>query len=283
MSDEPGRDPQAPQDAPPAQPPVDALFGDEELGLPAPGPAEEHRRRAPVRAVVVGIVVLVLGALWYFASLNHQRWFLQVTGDTVSIERGYYFPIGSGAWTPTPAYESFTLPSGVVPERAGSMSIEDLDQVLLELFTTIAERELADLAAGNVDLAERMIKRANKLRTLRIGDPVEEKLMVMQGDVAFRRGLTEVRGLQNRFDEALKHFRRAAMHGGVTYSGADRWVEAIVRLREDFRRLSKESGLDPDQILSNPPAPSTGEERPARAAEEPAQPRQDPAPDSGSP
>ncbi len=265
---------QAPPEDPPdpkPQPPVDALFGDEELGLPPP-PDEGRRRRAPVRVVVAVVAVLVVAALWYFASLNHQRYFLRVKKEAVRVERGYYFPLGSGAWTPTPAYEPFKLPPGIAPERSGAMSIEELDQVLLRLFLTIAERELSDLAAGNVDLAERMVKRANKLRSLRIGDPIEEKLMVMQGDVAFRRGLTEVRGLQNRFDEALKHFRRAAMHGGVSYSGADRWVEAITRLREEFRRLSTESGLDPDQILSNPPAlpsaPRPGAARPSTATDE---------------
>ncbi len=264
----------------PAQPPVDELFGEEELGLPPPQ-SEGQRRGTPVRAVVVGVAILVVGALWYFASLNHERYFLKVKKEMVRVERGYYFPLGSGAWTPTPAYEPFKLPPGIAPEKSGAMSIEELDQVLLKLFLTIAERELSDLAAGNVDLAERMVKRANKLRSLRIGDPIEEKLMVMQGDVAFRRGLTEVRGLQNRFDEALKHFRRAAMHGGVSYTGADKWVEAISRLREEFRRLSKESGLDPDQILANPPKLSPDGERAVKPRSRPARPPKK-APDAGA-
>ena len=148
MSDE---KPPEPKDAPP--PPVDSLFGEEELGLP-PASDEGHRRRAPVRAVVAVVAVLVVAALWYFASLNNQRYFLRVKSEMVRVERGYYFPLGSGAWTPTPAYEPFKLPKGIAPDRSGAMSIEELDQVLLKLFMTIAEKELGDLAAGNVDLAD---------------------------------------------------------------------------------------------------------------------------------
>ncbi len=250
-----------PKEQDPPKPPVDDLFGDDELGPPPPLPEGPARRRAaPVRAVALVIGGLVLVVLWYFASLNHDRWYLRVKGEQVSVERGYYFPIGSGPWTPTPAYEPFDLPAGVAPERSGGMTIDQLDEVLLKLFVTISERELGDLAKGDVARAERMLRRANRLRTLRFDDSTEDRLMVLQGDVAFRKGLTEVRGLQVRLDEALRHFRRAAMHGGEKYKGAERWVEAIGKLREDFRRLSRESGLDPDKILVDPPASESDDE-----------------------
>jgi hypothetical protein len=248
------------------KPPVDDLFGDEDLGLEgAPPPDEGSGRRLPLKLMGAVLALVALGLLWWLSSRHHEKFFIVVHGDTVKVERGYYFPFGSGAYTPSPAYEPFTLPPGVAPEKTGAMSANEVDRVLHRLFITIAEKEIADVEAGDPDEAELMLLRAQKLLTTGIAD--DRKLLELLGDVAFRRGLTEVRGVQARFDKALEQFRLAAMRGGVAYKGADRWVEAITRLRAEFRSLSVESGLDPDQILSQPPAlPPIAPKKPAPEA-----------------
>lgn len=238
------------------QPPVDELFGDEDLGLDAaPRTPEPVRRKGPIRIAIAGVAVVVFALLWYASSVHHDQFYLKLKGDTVRVARGWYFPFGSSEWTPNRAYESFKLPPGVEPEKTGAMSAKQLDQVLLNLFVAIAERELEDLEGGNPDVAEDMLLRANKLQFTSVSD--DRRLLEMLGDVAFRRGLTEVRNLQMRFDEALTQFRLAAMRGGNAYRGAQRWVDAITRLREEFRRLSVESGIDPDRVLAPPPSMGT--------------------------
>ena len=111
----------------------------------------------------------------------------------------------------------------------------------------VARRELNDLKSGRIDVAEDMLMRGQKLRSTSVSD--DRVLLRLLGDVAFRRGLTEVKGLQSRFDEALTQFRLAHRRGGNVYKGAKKWVKAISKLRLEFKRLSLESGIDPDLLL----------------------------------
>ncbi|MCA9540729.1 MAG: hypothetical protein KC620_17640 [Myxococcales bacterium] len=260
------------------KPQVDDLFGDEDLGLDAaPPPREAAPRRLPMRLILAVVAIIAVALFWYLSSAHHEKFYIRVDGDVVHVERGYYFPVGSGSWMPNRAYEAFKLPPGISPERTGAMSAEEVDATLHRLFVTIAQRELNNLESGNADVAEDMLMRAQKLRSTSIAD--DRKLLQMLGDVAFRRGLKEVRGIQSRFDEALAQFQIAAMRGGEMYPGAQKWVDAISRLRAEFRRLAVDSGLDPDLILNEPPvlpaldkllpgdAPAEGEPAPAPPAE----------------
>ena len=226
------------------------LFGAEDLGLDAPPPGESGRRAAPVKAVVVGIGLVVLALLWYWSSLHHDKFYLSVDGERVTVRRGLYFPFGTSTFAPTGGYNSFALPSGLAPETLGPMSHEELDRVLRTLYVRIARLQLKDLDQGNPDKAEDMLRRALKLSFSSATDEVE--VIELRGDVAFRRGLKEVRGIQERFDEALRQFRNAARQGGSEYTGAEKWVESISRLRDEFRQLALASNLDPDKILSSP-------------------------------
>ena len=97
-----------------------------------------------------------------------------------------------------------------------------------------------------------------------------KRSFALLGDVAFRRGITEVRSIQARFDEALEHFNMAAMRGGQVYTGARVWVDAITRLRAEFRKLALSSGVDPDLLLPNTaPNPLPKEPRVPQKAESP--------------
>ena len=137
----------------------------------------------------------------------------------------------------------------------------------------IAKGQLKDLKNGDPDLAEDMIWRAQKLRSTSVAD--DRRTWSLLGDVAFRRGLTEVRSIQARFDEALEHFNMASIRGGDAYQNARTWVEAISRLRSEFRKLALDSGLDPDLILhtskkegeSSPKTTSTSDS-PAKGSDE---------------
>ena len=258
------------------KPPVDDLFGEEDLGGLArdPGPLPEAPPRRPPMKLIAGLAgaLLIVGA-WWLSSRNSERFFIVVDGDMVRVEKGYFLPFGSGPHAPTPAYDAFRLPPGVRPDKSGAMTVEKVDKVLYALFFRIADREIADLEAGDMEVAEEMLMRAQKLQTTSITD--DRILLEKLGDVSFRRGITQVQGIQQRFDAAIRQFELASRRGGATFTGAEKWVESIKRLREEFRRLSAESGLDPDLLLggAHPPAEAKAEPAPAKPAA--------PAPDAG--
>lgn len=236
---------------------VDELFGDEELGMEhprrgdgSPTGSPPKKGRGKLKLVLVALALLAVGLFWYVSSTHHDKYYLRVEGDTVRVERGYFFPVGSGAWgSSNPAYTPFRLPEGVAVPTSGAMSLEEVDVKLYDLYVAIARRNLDDLAAGDVDVAEDMIRRANKLGSSSIAR--DRKLAQMRGDVAFRRGLMEVRGIQTRLDLALEQFSEATRQGGEKSQGAQQWVDAIYRMRNDVRRLAIDSGLDPDLILTD--------------------------------
>ncbi len=238
----------------PQRPAVDDLFGDDEPGgaPPPPGSGPPARRgRAGIRLALAGAVLGAVALLWFLSMRNHDRYFLTVEDDTIAVERGLWFPFGAAEYRESRAYAPLQLPAGVLPERTGAMSKDELDDVLLKLFVGIAEREIADLDKGDMDRAEDVLLRAGKLGNIDLHD--DRRVSSLMGDVHYRRGLSEVRVLTDRFDDALRHFELAARHGGARYRGADRWVESIRRLREEFKRLSVESGLDPEKVLAEPP------------------------------
>jgi hypothetical protein len=239
----------------PKRPAVDDLFGDEPGGgtPPPTAPPPARRGRAGARLAIVGLV-LGLGAFFWFLSMrHHERYYLTVEDETIVVERGLWFPFGASEYRESRAYAPLQLPPGVQPDRTGEMSKQELDEALLRLFVGIAEREIGDLEKGDMDRAEDVLLRASKLGNIDLED--DRKVGALMGDVHYRRGLSEVRVLTGRFDDALRHFELAARHGGARYRGADRWVEAIRRLREEFKRLSIESGLDPEKVLAEPPPP----------------------------
>ena len=235
------------------KPTVDELFDEEDIRMDPPqGPPPQRRVSLPslrFGSVAIGLVLFIV--FWWLSSLQHDRFYLVVDDDQVRIERGYFFPFGSGEWAESRAYEPFSLPRGIKPERTGAMDKKARDATLLQLYMAIAKKELEDLSTGSVDNAEDVLWRAQKLQSTNSDD---RRILRMLGDVAFRRGLKEVRGIQSRFDEALEQFTLAAMRGGAAYDGAHKWVAAIKDLRDEFRRLAVESGLDPDLILAEPPA-----------------------------
>lgn len=231
---------------------VDELFGDDEIGgdnAPPPPSGDGGRGRGRFRLIAVVVAVIAVAAFYFLSSTNHEKYFIQVDGETVKVERGYFFVVGSGAWSASnPAYKPFTLPKGVTPNKTGAMSLEEVDAVLYDLYVEIAQNQLKNEKDGDPDIAEEMLHRANKLSSSSIAR--DRKLQAMQGDVSFRRGIKEVRGIQTRFDLAIEQFQEAARRGGHVYRGSDAWVETIKRHREELRALSVSSGLDPQLVLA---------------------------------
>lgn len=254
----------------------DELFGEEDLGFEPAPPPKAPSRGLPFKPIFAVGLVLLIALLWYVSSVHHTRFYLEVDSDRVVVKRGLYLPFGTSRWTPTSAYDTFALPAGVVPSMTGAMSHDEMDRVLRELFVRIARAELDDLQGGDAERAEDMLMRAHKLR--HTTPQQDREIFEMLGDVSFRRGLSEVRGIQERFDEALKQFRLATRQGGNSFKGAQKWVDAIEGHREAFRRLAEESGMNPDHLFEPPTVPTL-----FAPPAEPEAPEPPTAPDAGTP
>ena len=101
--------------------------------------------------LLLGVGIVVLGALWWLSVLQHDRFYVLIENNSMRVERGYYFPVGHGAWSPSRAYKPLDLPRGIRPEKLGAMSIDELDHTLMNLFMSIARTDLKDLADGDLD------------------------------------------------------------------------------------------------------------------------------------
>lgn len=238
------------------KPQVDELFGDDDAGMdpPPPGPdagGGRKKRGAKFKLIVLLLVVILGAVFWFVSSAHHEQFYLTVDGKMVKVERGWFFPVGAGAWYPrSRAYTPFRLPEGVTPEKTGAMSLEEIDTTLYALYVDIARQHLTDFEMGDPDTAEEMLHRANSINGLSVAN--KRNLDEMEGDVAFRRGLKEVRGIQTRFDLALEQFEAANRQGGVVFQTAEKWAEAIRRHRDEYERLVQESGLKPEEIFGDP-------------------------------
>lgn len=266
------------------KPQVDELFGDDEIGMEGPPPSEPEsgdggrKGRGKLKIAIALLVLIGVAVFWFVSSAHHEQYYLVVEGDTVKVERGYFFPVGAGAWgTSNPAYTPFRLPEGVRPGKTGAMSLEEIDATLYDLYVDIARKNLGDFKTGDPDVAEEMLRRANKLSSSSVA--ADRKLMQMRGDVAFHRGLKEVRGIYTRFDMALEQFQEASRQGGLEFQDAQAWVDALERMRNDFRALSIKSNLDPDVVLADPAtlAPPEGAVEPPADADAPPPPVDAPA------
>ncbi len=254
------------------KPPVEDLFSEEESALDTDaGPEPTRRSRGSLRPIIAAVGVILLGLLWYVSSVHHTRFYLEVDDNRVSVERGLYLPFGTSQYAPTTAYDAFKLPAGVAPELTGAMTHQELDRVLRDLFVRVARKEIDDMERGDPERAEAMLLRAHKLRHTTASE--DRDLLDMLGDVSFRRGLREVRGIQERFDAAVRQFRMAARRGSARFQNAEQWAAAIARQRDEVRQLAKTSGLDPDTFLmnaaqGNPPSLLPPMEPPPAAAAE---------------
>ncbi len=243
------------------KPQVDELFGDDDAGMDAPPPGTDaqdgggKKRGAKFKLVVLLLVLVGFAAFWFVSSAHHEQFYLTVDGRTVKVERGYFFPVGAGAWSSSnPAYTSFVLPEGVTPEKTGAMSLEEIDATLYTLYVDIARQNLTDFEMGDANVAEEMLRRANKLSSSSVA--ADRKLQEMRGDVAFRRGLKEVRDIKTRFDQALEQFESAHRQGGLVFQNADAWSKTIRRHRADYETLiGLDDNLDVDKVFGNPPKP----------------------------
>ncbi len=242
---------------------VDDLFGEElfEPGGSTPAPGKEPSGEGPSKWWLILVAVLVLGVGWYLSDRQHNRYFLVVNGGVVHVERGYFFPFGSGSWSESRAYEPFQIPAGIQVQSSGALSAQSLDQKLLKIYIEIATQEVADLEHGRPELAEAIQLSEQKLRTTTVAD--NRLVLRLLGDVAFRRGISEFKGIQSRLEQARSHFETAAMRGGKHARWAREWAQSIDRLRQEIRDLSVRSGLDPDLILEKRPPSVANIEAPA--------------------
>jgi len=241
------------------KPQVDELFGDDDAGMDAPPPGSDggdgggKKRGAKFKLLLVLLVLVGFAAFWFVSSAHHEQFYLTLDGRTIKVERGYFFPVGAGAWSSSnPAYSPLVLPEGVTPAKTGAMSLEEIDKTLYTLYVDVARQNLTDFEMGDANVAEDMLRRANKLSSSSVA--ADRRLQEMRGDVAFRRGLKEVRDIKTRFDHALRQFEDAHRQGGVVFGTAEEWAQTIRAQRDAYVALVKKSNLTVEQVFGNPKA-----------------------------
>ncbi len=259
-SEEPAQAPIAPQPSESVKEPVTPDTSTKSQNTPLPIQKPRHS----IKWILALTAVVALLVLWLISDRHHNRYFVVIEGQSAHIERGFYFPVGSSAFSPSRAYEAFQLPAGFTAQSSEALTLKELNAQLLNLYLNAADAALRDMQSSP-DLAEDLLVRANKLDNVTRED--EQHILESLGHVAFRRGLAEITGVQASLERALEQFKIASMRCDPSDQGPKRWVEALSRINEEFRKLTQETGLNPDKVLNQAEAKDSAGRAPEVQAE----------------
>jgi hypothetical protein len=152
------------------------------------------------RLVLWLLILVLLAAVWYLASERNQRHFHVVAQNgAVVIERGRFFPMGTGA-SDEKAYAPIALPAG---EKApGEMEFDDQNALDRYLFDLLAGWAQTLAKKNDTHAAAALVERAGQLPGL-TGTQVQQ-LGAMSADLSWDDAQTDLGSASKLLDGARR-------------------------------------------------------------------------------
>ena len=152
------------------------------------------------RLVLWILILILLAAVWYLASERNQRHFHVVAQNgAVVIERGRFFPMGTGA-SDEKAYAPIALPAG---EKApGEMEFDDQNALDRYLFDLLAGWSQTLAKKNDTHAAAALVERATQLPGL-TGAQVQ-RLNAMSSDLSWDDAQTDLGSASKLLDGARR-------------------------------------------------------------------------------
>jgi hypothetical protein len=190
------------------------------------------------RLVLWLLIAVLLAAVWYLASERNQRHFhVLAQNGAVVVERGRFFPTGTGA-SDEKAYAPIAVPAG--EKTPGEMEFDDqtaLDRYLFDLLASWAQ-----VLAKKSDThgAAALVDRASQLPGL-TGAQVQQ-LNAMSADLSWDDAQTDLASASKLLDGARR--KLAAVQAGkgshaVEATGLDLSLQTLQRSLEALVKPAK--------------------------------------------
>ncbi len=212
----------------------------------------KHERGGIVKGLVwllVLALVVSLGAAvaYLLAERNYRRFRFRAVDNHAVVERGRRWPVGFESYTPPEEslksiYAPLPIPPGTKLETSEIFEDRiDLDRALCGVLATWTRSELERKDKAAFDRAATYVDRCDELPG--VSDEQRRELDALRGDIAYRKGEVSAEQIQQKVEEALKHFERAIKLGTSLEETAKDWIS---RLRERLEEAPAPTSPDPD-------------------------------------
>lgn len=206
--------------------------------------AEEAPKRggnALQRLVLWLVIFALLATVWILASERNQRHFRVVAeGGQLVVERGRYFPMGTGP-AGEKIYAPVPLPAGEKPP--GEREFEDQNALDQHLFAVLSGWARAAAQKGDTRTAAALVERASSLPGL-TGAQFSE-LGVLRADLAWDDALTGVQQATQLIDAAIRNYQLVAAGKGPHAADAIKEADWLQKLAEELRAARQKPASSP--------------------------------------
>jgi hypothetical protein len=152
------------------------------------------------RAVLWFLIAVLLGCVWYLASERNQRHFhLVAQNGSIVIERGRFFPMGTGS-SDEKAYAPLAIPAG--EKTPGEMEFDDQNALDRHLFDLVAGWAQTLAKKGDTHAAAALVDRASQLPGL-TGAQVQQ-LNAMSSDLSWDDAQTDLGSASKLLESARR-------------------------------------------------------------------------------
>jgi hypothetical protein len=190
------------------------------------------------RLVLWFLIVGLLAVVWWLASERNQRHFhLIANNGAIQIERGRYFPTGTGS-SDEKAYQPIAIPPA---EKApGEQEFDDqnaLDRFLFDLLTTWAK----DLAKKNdTHAAAELVARASELPGITYAQ--SQSLQGLSADLSWDDAQTDLKAAASSIDNARRKLSSVQAGKGshaLDAAALDLQLQAVQRSLENSGKQAR--------------------------------------------
>lgn len=210
--------------------------------------------------VALLFVLALCGVVAYLLSdINHRRYRLAQSGQTLYVEQGRFFPVGFMAYTPeaTPlrvAYAPITIPQGESVEAGIPFDDRsEIDRALYVRLSQWARQRLGAQDSASLSMGIAYVKRLEALPGL--SESQRQELRGMRADAAFRQGEGLLEGIALTLHHAASQFA-LALELGTAH--ADKARADLQIIDEKLRQLGETPDHEAPPTDSTPPLFGTG-------------------------